>query len=111
MFKPQRSFNHDNDQSRQEFRRTTPQRISLTPRYVNFFYGHCFYCTNFEHKVADCRYCKIIFQSRNAYAAPRNIECYKFHYCGHIARNCRIMINTSMKEKTDIKYKKVWIRK
>jgi hypothetical protein len=42
MFKPQRSFNHDHDQSRQKFRRTTPQRRSFTPRYANFFYGHCF---------------------------------------------------------------------
>jgi hypothetical protein len=37
MFKPQRSFNHDNDQSRQKFRRTTPQRRSFTPRYEIFF--------------------------------------------------------------------------
>jgi hypothetical protein len=42
MFKPQRRFNHDHDQSRQKFRRTTPQRRSFTPRHANFFYGHCF---------------------------------------------------------------------
>jgi chromosome segregation ATPase len=47
MFNPQRSFNHDHDQSRKKFRRTTPQRRSFTPRYENLFYGHCFYCTNF----------------------------------------------------------------
>jgi hypothetical protein len=69
IFKPQRSFNHDHDQSRKKFRRTTPQRRSFTPRYENVFYGHCFYCTN------------------------------------------RSMIDTSMKENTDIRYKKVWIRK
>ena len=33
---------------------TTPQRRSFTPKYANFFYGHCFYCTNFGHKIADC---------------------------------------------------------
>jgi hypothetical protein len=38
MFKPQRSFNHDHDQSRHKFRRTTPQRRSFTPRYGNLFY-------------------------------------------------------------------------
>jgi chromosome segregation ATPase len=70
MFKPQRSFNHDHDQSRQEFRRTTPQRRSFTPRYENFFYGHCFYCTNFGHKVADCRDYERNVQARNAYVAP-----------------------------------------
>jgi hypothetical protein len=56
MFKPQRSFNHDHDHSREKFRRTTPKRRSFTPRYANFFYGHCFYCTNFGYKVSDCRY-------------------------------------------------------
>jgi hypothetical protein len=111
MFKPQRSFNHDHDQSRKEFRRTTPQRRSFTPRYVNLFYGHCFYCTNFGHKVADCRDYKRNVQARNAYVAPRNIECYKCHNYGHIAHDCRSMIDTSMKENTDIRYKKVWIRK
>ena len=55
MFKPQKGFNHDHDQSKKKFRRTTPQRRSFTPRYENLFYGHCFYCTNFGHKVADCR--------------------------------------------------------
>jgi chromosome segregation ATPase len=50
MLKPQRSFNHDHDQSRQKFRRTTPHRRSFTPRYANLFYGHCFYFTNFGHK-------------------------------------------------------------
>ena len=55
MFKPQRSFNHDHDQSRQKFRRTMPQRRSFTPMYANLFYGNCFYCINFGHKVEDCR--------------------------------------------------------
>jgi hypothetical protein len=55
MFKTHRSFNHDHDQSRKTFRRTMPQRRSLIPRYANLFYGHYFYCTNFGHKVVDCR--------------------------------------------------------
>jgi hypothetical protein len=111
MFKPQRRFNHDNDHSRQKFRRTTPQIRSLTPRYANFFYGHCFYCTNFGHKVADYRDYKRNVQARNAYVAPCDIECYKYHKYGHIASDCRSMINNSMKENTNIRYKKVWIRK
>jgi hypothetical protein len=76
-----------------------------------FFYGHCFSFTNFGHKVADCRDYKRNVQEINAYVAPRNIECYKCHNYGQITRDCRSMIDTSMKENTDIRYKKVWIRK
>jgi hypothetical protein len=43
--------------------------------------------------------------------APCNIECYKCHNYGHIAHDYRSMIDTSMKENTDIRCKKVWIRK
>jgi hypothetical protein len=111
MFNPQRSFNRDHDQSRKKFRRNTPQRRSFTRRYVNLFYGHCFYCTNFGHKVADWRDYKRNFQEINAYVAPSNIECYKCHNYGHITRDIRSMIDTSMKENTDIRYNKVWIRK
>jgi hypothetical protein len=42
MFKPKIRFNHDHDQSRQKFIRTTPKRRSFTPRYANFFDGHFF---------------------------------------------------------------------
>jgi hypothetical protein len=111
MFKPQIISNHDHDQLRKKFKRTTPQRRSFTPRYANFFYGHCFYCSNFGHKVADCRDYKKNVQARSAYVSPRNNECYKCHIYGNIASDCRSMINASMKENTDIRYKKVWIRK
>jgi hypothetical protein len=43
--------------------------------------------------------------------APLNIECYKCHNYGHIASDFRSMIDTYMKYNTDIRYKKVWIRK
>jgi hypothetical protein len=111
MFKPQRRFNHDHDQSRKKFIRTTPQRRSFTPRYANLFYGNCFYYTNFGHKVVDCMDYKRNVRARSAYVVTRSIECYKCHNYRHIANDCRIMIDTSMKENTDIRYKKVWIRK
>jgi hypothetical protein len=111
MFKTQRSFNRDHDQLRQKFRRTTPQRRSFTHRYANLFYGHYLYCTNFGHKVANCRDYKRNVQARSSYVVARNIECYKCHNYGHIASDCRSMIDTSIKENTGIRYKKVWIRK
>jgi chromosome segregation ATPase len=37
-----------------EPRWTTPQRRSLTPRYQNFFLGHCYTCGNFGHKAINC---------------------------------------------------------
>ena len=50
-------------------------------------------------------------QAISAYVAACNIECYKCHNYGHIASHCKSMIDTSMKENIDIRYKKVWIRK
>jgi hypothetical protein len=49
-------------------------------------------------------------QARNNYVAPHNIECYKCHNYGHIARNCRSIIKPSMKENIDERHKKVWRR-
>jgi len=111
-FRQQRSFNivdginirEYHDQLNHEFRRNTSQRISFTSRYQNFFYGHCFYCTNFGHTVVDCKDYERNVQAINTYVAPHNIECYKFHKYGHISRDCRRMINTSMKENNDIRY-------
>ena len=43
--------------------------------------------------------------------APRNIECYKYHNYGNIASDYIRIIDNSMKENMNIRYKKVWIRK
>jgi hypothetical protein len=61
--------------------------------------------------VVDCRDYKRNVQARSAYVVACNIECYKCHNYGHISSDCRSMIDTSMKENTDIRYNKVWIRK
>jgi chromosome segregation ATPase len=52
-----------------EPRWTTPQRRSLTPRYQNFFLGHCYTCGNFGHKAINCRIIE-----RNNYASYMNGE-------------------------------------
>jgi hypothetical protein len=31
-----------------------PQRRQFFPRYKNFFYGYCFFCSNFGHKAINC---------------------------------------------------------
>jgi len=95
----------DRDKPRHEFRRTTSQRRSFTPKYESFFYGYFFTCANFGHKVVDRKAYGRNVQARNSYVAPRNIECYKFHNYGHIAQICRSMIEPSMKENVDIRYK------
>jgi hypothetical protein len=106
-FKQQRTFKHDeeihkrkyHDQARDKFKSATQQGRSSTPMYENFFYGYCFYCSNFGHKVADCRAHQRNYQIRKAYVAPHNIECYKCHNYGHIARDCRSMMDTSLRSK------------
>jgi hypothetical protein len=96
-----------------EPRWTTSQRIPLTPRYQNFFLGHCYTCRKFGHKAINCR-----INERNKYARhmngvnrrygnnhgfvnisynsfsslmDKNIVCYKCNYLGHKARDCRYM--------------------
>jgi hypothetical protein len=50
-----------------EPRWNTPQIKSLTPRYQNFFVGHCYTCGNFGHKEINCR-----INERNNYGRYMN---------------------------------------
>jgi hypothetical protein len=101
----------DCDQSRHEFINTTSERGSFASRYQSFFYGYFFTCNKFRHNVVDFKVYRRNVQARDGYVALSNIECYKFHNYGHIARDCRSMIEPYMKENTNIRYKKVWRRK
>ena len=91
------------------------------PRYQNFFSGLCYACNNYGHEAIDCRtYTRYInewgknryenskYQAEEKYirrsqmAPNRNhnrfgafdydIECYRCHNFGHIARNYRSRI-------------------
>ena len=88
------------------------------PRYQSFFSGLCYACNNYGHKVVDCRtYTRYRYNlGKNRYenskyqvegnynrgsqlppnknynrfeALDYDIECYRCHNFGHIARNCR----------------------
>jgi hypothetical protein len=112
----QRSFNQYEGNYRRiyhEPRWTTSQRSPLTPRYQNFFLGHCYTCKNFGHKAMNCRinernkYTRNMNGVNNRYGNNRgffnrsynsfyplmdkNIVCYKCNYLGHKARDCRYM--------------------
>jgi chromosome segregation ATPase len=64
MLKPQRSLNHDHDQSRNKFRRNMPQRRSFTPSYVNFFYGHIFIIIILDIRLHIAGIIKEMFQQK-----------------------------------------------
>ena len=85
------------DKIRHDFKSTTSKRGALVPKYQSFFLGYCFNCTNFGHKILDCRAYGRNVQEINVYMAPYNIECYKCHNLGHIARDCRSMMDNSMR--------------
>ena len=101
-----------------EVKRPTPARRPPMPRYHSFFFGLFYACNNYGHKVIDCRsyardrnawsrnsYENTQYQSkRNVVRKPTDafgntynrfgalnyeIECYRYHNFGHIARNCR----------------------
>jgi hypothetical protein len=61
-FVDQRDYRHE--------RNRPPQRRQIFSRYKGFFYGYCFFCSNFGHKSINCslrfRYEQSIF-SRNNY--------------------------------------------
>jgi hypothetical protein len=42
-------------QEEEGFIRVPPFRISSTPRYQTMFFGLCYACNNFGHKVVNCR--------------------------------------------------------
>jgi hypothetical protein len=101
-----------------EPRWTTPQRRSLTPRYQNFFLGHCYTCGNFGHKAINCRiiernnYARYMNGANSRYGnfhrpinknynsfdplMDQNIVCYKYNNIGHKARDCREMKEDNM---------------
>ena len=48
---PEQPIPKEGPTERQDLRRTTP---SFVPRYGHFFYGYCFTCGRFGHKIVNC---------------------------------------------------------
>ena len=107
-FRNQRSFNqYEGNYKRIDHEPiwTTSQRIPLTPRYQNFFLGHCYTCKIFGHKAINCKinerntYTRnmngvnrrygnnrgFVNESYNSFSPlmEKNIVCYKCNYLGH----------------------------
>ena len=102
-------------------REQAPSRRPPMPRYQNLFSSLCYACNNYGHKAIDCgtyirsgynwgrrryespKYQEVRNYSRRSHMGPNrnynrfealdyDIECYRCHNFGHIARNCRSKI-------------------
>ena len=54
-FQNQQQSERKRSQEEEGFKRVTPFKISSTPRYQTIFFGLCYACNNFGHKVVNCR--------------------------------------------------------
>ena len=89
------------NQQRDGFIRPIPQRRSSTSRYQTVFLRYNYSFPNYGHKDVHCKYYEGNIHGRNikqTYLAPWNVEFYKYHTYGHIARNCRSFISISTRQ-------------
>jgi hypothetical protein len=116
---PQRRFifqnqqQTDRPQEEEGFIRAPPFRRSSTPRYQTIFFGLCYTCNNFGHKVVNCRaknknnnkfesYTQRDYSRRSSDTQIRSynrfesfsteVECYKCNNFGHMAKDCRMAV-------------------
>ena len=57
-----------------------------------FFYGYCFFCSKFGHKVSTCRLMNPRiprFCLRQHYGFIRQIRCFKCNTLGHSVKQCK----------------------
>jgi hypothetical protein len=136
-FQNQRPTETDRPQEEEGFIRVPPFRRSSTPRYQTIFFGLCYACNNFGHKVVNCRANNRNinnFESHTQKGYPRRpsetqrrsynrfeslsteVECYKCNNFGHMAKDCRMTVpprepqqnNNSHRQEPQ---KRTWIRK
>jgi hypothetical protein len=136
-FRFQNQQQTDRPQEEEGFIRAPPFRRSSTPRYQTIFFGLCYACNNFGHKVVNCRANNRNinnFESHTQKGYPRRpsetqrrsynmfeslsteVECYKCNNFGHMAKDCRMTVpprepqqnNNSHRQEPQ---KRTWIRK
>jgi hypothetical protein len=112
-FQNQRSTETDSSQEEEGFVTVPPFRRSSTHKYQTIFFGLCYACNNFGHKVLNCRANNMNinkFESQTQKGYPRRpsetqrrsynmfeslsteVECYKCNNFGHMEKYCRMKI-------------------
>jgi hypothetical protein len=127
----------DRIQEEEGFIRAPPFRRSSTPRYQTIFFGLCYACNNFGHKVVNCRannrnnnnfeshtqrgYSRRPSETqRRSYnrfeSLSTEVECYKCNNFGHVAKDCRMTVPPKEPQQNNNSHrqepqKMTWIRK
>jgi hypothetical protein len=136
-FRFQNQQQTDRPQEEEGFIRAPPFRRSSTPRYQTIFFGLCYACNNFGHKVVNCRannrnnnnfeshtqrgYSKRPSETqRRSYnrfeSLSTEVECYKCNNFGHMAKYCRMTVPPKEPQQNNNSHrqepqKMTWIRK
>jgi hypothetical protein len=110
---------------------------SSTPRYQTIFFGLCYACNNFGHKVVNCRannrnnnnfesHTQTGYSRRPSETQRRSynrfesfsteVECYKCNNFGHMAKNYRMAVPVKEPQQNNNSHrqqphKMTWIRK
>jgi hypothetical protein len=136
-FKFQNQQQTNRPQEEEGFIRAPSFRRSSTPRYQTIFFGLCYACNNFGHKIVNCRAyngnnnnfeshtqrgysrrpSETQRRSYNRFESLRTeMECYKCNNFGHMAKKCRMTIPPKEPQQNNNSHRKepqkmTWIRK
>jgi len=124
-------------QEEEEFIRAPSFKRSSTLGYQTIFFGLCYACNNFGHKVVNCRaknrknnnfesHTQRGYSRRSSETPRRSynkfeylsteVECYKCNNFGHVSKNCRMIVPPKEPQQNSNNHKQepqkmTWIRK